>query len=295
MSWYIPYVFLFNLITPSNEAFNYLPSGRGDTYIIQYSEFALSYNNSHRQANWVAYELTADELSISFGRRNYFSEDMTGGLEPASLTDYRYSGYDRGHLCRAEYCKSSEDAYRESFLLSNMSPQIGAGFNRTGGSWYNLEELEKKLARKYGKVYAVSGPVFRDNLGTIGANKVTIPGYFYKAFLLPDYKAAIGFILRHEITEGDPLSFSVTIDSLESFAHLDFYPSLADKIEDEIEARIDLEYWGVHTDRVRKGDKTAKSLRKKQAVQCHGIAKTTGVRCTRKTKNQNGYCWQHAE
>jgi DNA/RNA endonuclease G (NUC1) len=62
---------------------------------------------------------------------------------------------------------------------------------------YNLEELEVKLATNYGKLYSVSGPVFHGHLGTIGKNKITIPGYFFKAFLLPDYSAAIGFIVRH--------------------------------------------------------------------------------------------------
>jgi endonuclease G len=86
-------------------------------------------------------------------RKNYFSEDRKFGARSARLADYEYSGYDRGHLCRAEYCKSDEKAYRQSFLLSNMSPQIGVGFNRAGGAWYNLEKLEVNLATNYGKLY----------------------------------------------------------------------------------------------------------------------------------------------
>lgn len=295
MNWYLPYIALFGSLISNENSFDYLPVGAADIYVTRYSQFSLSYNNDHKQANWVAYELTSEELTKDITRKDYFSEDKKAGTKWAKLKDYKYSGYDRGHLCRAEYCKSNKDAYKESFLLSNMSPQIGAGFNRTGGSWCNLEELEMKLARQYGKLYAVSGPVFRDNLGTIGENKITIPGYFYKAFLLPDYQAAIGFILRHEVTGNHPLSFAVTIDSLEIFTNVDFYPSLPDSVENAIEASLSLKYWNINFSADGKAETSVPVRSAKEFVQCNGLARPSGGRCARRTKNGNGYCWQHME
>lgn len=270
--------------------FNYLPFSNGDVHISRYAEFTLSYNNIHRQPNWVAYELTASELQLSCDRKNYFRVDHTCGTCWAALEDYKRSGYDRGHLCRAEFCMASEAAYRESFLLSNISPQIGPSFNRTGGIWYNLEELEMNLATRYGAIYSVSGPVFKDNLGAIGRNRVTVPGYFFKAFLLPDYTAEIGFLVRHQITDKGPMAFAITIDSLEAFTGIDFFPSLPDSIEGQIEGGIRGNQWqtGPAVD-----EKDLSSDNTTSPLKCKAIAKTTGRRCTRARNNPDGYCWQH--
>jgi endonuclease G len=293
MKWCIPYLLIFEFLLSCHPPFHYLPAGPEDLHVTHYSEFSLSYNVNHRQPNWVAYELTAEELKIDIVRKNYFSEDRKFGARSARLADYEYSGYDRGHLCRAEYCKSDEKAYRQSFLLSNMSPQIGVGFNRAGGAWYNLEELEVNLATNYGKLYSVSGPVFHDHLGTIGENKITIPGYFFKAFLLPDYSAAIGFVVRHKITAEHAFAFAVTIDSLESFTHIDFYPSLPDDIERSVESTLDLTYWDRAVSPGNK-DRSASGSSEQPVVQCKGIAKTLGKRCSRLTQSESGYCWQHS-
>ena len=284
MNYRLAYILLFILLSSCHPSFHYLPAGPEDLHVTHYAEFSLSYNANHRQANWVAYELTAEELKKEIVRKNYFAEDRNFGTRSARLADYEYSGYDRGHLCRAEYCKSDERAYRQSFLLSNMSPQIGAGFNRAGGAWYKLEELEVKLAAHYGKLYSVSGPIFQDHLGTIGENKITIPGYFFKAFLLPDYKAAVGFIVRHEITSRDEFAFAVTIDSLESFTHIDFYPALSHDVEDAVESTIDLAYWA---------EPNEKPDLQKNKQTCRAITKS-GARCKRMV-NDSDYCWQHRE
>ena len=222
--------------------FNYLPAAQNDCELKTYLEFSLCYDETHEQARWVAYELSAAELAIPLARKDYFREDKSISTGSAVDKDYRNSGYDRGHLARAMYCKSSLDAYKESFLFSNISPQIPA-FNRSGGDWFRLEELEVKLAEILGKIYAVSGPVFKDTLGSIGDNKVTIPGYFYKAILSPEYNYSIGFLLRHENTKENIWNYAISIDSLEAFTGLDFFPALDDDIEAVIEAQLDISWW----------------------------------------------------
>jgi len=222
--------------------FNYLPAAQNDCELKTYLEFSLCYDEVHEQPRWVAYELTAEELALPMRRKDYFREDKSISTGSAVASDYRNSGFDRGHLARAMYCKSSLDAYKESFLFSNISPQIPA-FNRSGGDWFRLEELEVKLAETLGKIYAVSGPVFQDTIGSIGNNKVTIPGYFYKAILSPDYNYSIGFLLKHENTKTDIWNYAISIDSLEAFTGLDFFPALDDHIEDVIEAELHINWW----------------------------------------------------
>jgi endonuclease G, mitochondrial len=48
----------------------------------------------------------------------------------AKLSDYFNSGYDRGHMVPAADAKTTQEALSETFLLSNVAPQVGNGFNR---------------------------------------------------------------------------------------------------------------------------------------------------------------------
>jgi len=124
--------------------------------------------------------------------------------------------------------------------MSNMSPQK-PGFNR--GIWRKLESLVRDWAIKYGAIYLVTGPVFRDNISTIGGNGVTVPGYYYKVILDLKRREGIGFILLHESSSQSLSSFVVSIDSVESITGLDFFPALEDGLEREVEGPPTLRLW----------------------------------------------------
>lgn len=42
----------------------------------------------------------------------------------AKLTDYRGSGFDRGHMAPASNHKESQEGMNQTFQLSNISPQV---------------------------------------------------------------------------------------------------------------------------------------------------------------------------
>lgn len=50
---------------------------------------------------------------------------------------FQCSGFDRGHLAAAGNHRKSQLAVDQTFYLSNMSPQVGRGFNRD--KWNDLE------------------------------------------------------------------------------------------------------------------------------------------------------------
>ena len=58
--------------------------------------------------------------------------------------DFTNSGFDRGHLAAAANYKHSAADFEASFLLSNISPQVGVGFNRD--YWRRLEDC--RLSRE---------------------------------------------------------------------------------------------------------------------------------------------------
>ena len=210
--------------------------------VVEHSAYILEYNEKYEQAEWVIYLLTKDRVAGSFKRKNNFRSDPKVRTGSASLSDYRRSGYDRGHLAPAGDMKWSKKAMSESFFMSNMSPQI-AGFNR--GIWRKLESIIRKWAVQNEELYVVTGAVLTDNLDTIGKNRVGVPDYYYKIIL--DYKQpelkGIGFVLPNQESKISLNNYAVTIDSIEHLTGIDFFHALEDRLEENIESRIDITKW----------------------------------------------------
>ena len=210
--------------------------------IINHFGYSLSYNEDHEQANWVIYELTDYEVSGGVKRKNQFRSDPKVKTASASLSDYRGSGYDRGHLAPAGDMKSTYTAMSESFYMSNMSPQLPS-FNR--GIWKKLESTVRNWAVDYQKVYIVTGAVLTASYPTIGINKVSIPEFYYKVILdyeQPEIKG-IGFILPNQKSNKSLQSYAVSIDEVERFTGIDFFHSLPDDVEKQIESDAAVNKW----------------------------------------------------
>ena len=219
-----------------------LPKPKPSDVIIHHVGYVLSYNETHEQANWVAYELTLEEVKGTFKRTNDFRPDLKVKTGSATLADYRGSGYDRGHLAPAADMKWSTVAMSESFYMSNMSPQRPS-FNR--GIWKRLEEQVRKWAVDNKSVYIATGGVLIPGLSKIGPNGVSIPKMFYKVIL--DYQEpelkGIGFVLPNRGSKEPLQNYAVTIDKVESLTGIDFFYALPDEIEEEIESKISLRKW----------------------------------------------------
>lgn len=216
---------------------DYLPVSEGE--VVRHTHYTLSYNVSHKQANWVYYIPKIKIDTKAAKRTDDFREDPLVGHGSAKPSDYAKSGYDRGHLCPAGDMTLSAEAMSETFYMSNMSPQI-PGFNR--GIWKSLEEQ----VRKWGKrelIYVVTGPVFKSNKGQIGQNKVTVPGYYYKVIYAPTRQEMIGFILPNEKTRKTWEDYVVSVDSVENFTGINFFSQLPDSLENRLEARSEYKKW----------------------------------------------------
>ena len=222
-----------------------IPSG-GKGEIIEHTGYTLSYREEYEVPEWVAYELTREEVTtLAVERKDNFREDKTVSTGSATLQDYKKSGYDRGHMAPAADFRWSAEAMDDTFYLSNMCPQTHA-FN--AGIWSDLESAIRSMAYEDGSIYVVTGPVLTDGpYDTIGENDVAVPSYFYKVVL--DYSEptlkAIGFILPHENSK-NPLSyFAVTVDEVEERTGLDFFPLLPDNTEEKLESSLDTSLWAL--------------------------------------------------
>jgi len=208
--------------------------------IIKKTYYTLCYNENNRQADWVYYELTYPMINGIAKRKNNFRVDKSIKNGASTPKDYLRSGYDRGHLCPAAAMKQNSLAMSETFYMSNMSPQKPY-FNR--GVWKKLEAKVRSWVHKGSSLYVVTGPIFKDNLGSIGKNKVTIPGYFYKVIYDPLHKRMIAFVLRNKKSELSLKYFVTTVDKIEKLTNIDFFPELDDKLENKLESKVSLLGW----------------------------------------------------
>lgn len=227
-----------------DEASYYLPGGTNGQ-IVKHQYYTLSYSEKHEQAEWVAYILTRERLvSPWVDRVDNFMPDLKVRTGSATPADYRGSGYDRGHLVPVADRSFSEEAMEETFYMSNISPQ-SRNFNQ--GIWRELEELTRNWAKKFKKLYVVSGPVLSQRpKGRVGDNSVSIPQSYYKVLLdysEPEIKA-IAFLLPNEVNYDPLYKFTVSIDEVEEVTGIDFFPDLLeDQEEEDLESTFNLDLW----------------------------------------------------
>lgn len=96
----------------------------------------------------------------------------------AELSDYKNSGYDRGHMTPAGDASTSAEM-RDTFLLSNMTPQ-SSRLNRN--AWKNLEMRVRTAASTKG-AYVATIAVYGNQ--KLGMNEVGIPIRYYKVVWYP--------------------------------------------------------------------------------------------------------------
>ncbi|AHM58823.1 DNA/RNA non-specific endonuclease [Flammeovirgaceae bacterium 311] len=212
--------------------------------LLEFKAYALAYDEAHEQAAWVAYRLLAREKGVKHERYDRFMADNRVSTGSADPDDYSNSGYDRGHLAPAGDFSADKEAMKESFYMSNMSPQEPS-FNR--GIWSKLENQVRNWADEHEEVWVITGPVLlnQKRLKKIGNNKVSVPRYYYKVVLdvrEPEIKM-IGFVMKNSGSSEPLNNFILPVDSIESLTGLDFFPMLPDELEEAMESRSSAVGW----------------------------------------------------
>lgn len=221
-----------------------IPKYQDGETIKEYFAYTVSFNHATLNPTWVAYELSANHTDGPCSRKGLrFVQDPNCLWPQAEDADYKGSGYSRGHLVPAGDMKWDSVAMRECFYFTNCIPQ-DTKFNN--GKWNQLEERTRRLAKEYGTVYVVCGPVYeqRDTI-RIGANGVAVPHKCFKALMVPkeDSYSAIGFIMSNGGEEREVMDCACTVDSLEMVVGIDLFCNLPDKLEKNVESTVVWEDW----------------------------------------------------
>ena len=219
--------------------------------------YVVGYSYLFRQPRWALELINRHTMQMEdedLRRLNNFREDpRVPEMFRSTLATFKGSGHDRGHLISS--ADRLEDALinSETFLMSNMSPQVPE-FNR--GVWKRLEGAVRKLSQKkimarvgdekkevwkYAEVYTICGPVFEigSKLEVIGEPKelkVVIPHAFFKSVLAEQRLGKLelwSFLIPNEETNKNPSSFLVPTVDVERQAGLQLWDRLqGEKIED---------------------------------------------------------------
>lgn len=211
--------------------------------LVSHNGFLLCYREKYEQPEWVCYTLNKSKLEKNVKRENNFRVDKSIVTSSADYSDYKGSGYDKGHLVPCGDLTYSFDSMNDSFYLSNISPQ-NKNFNQ--GIWNELEKKVRKFALKFDELYIVTGPILdKKNFKKIGLNQVSVPEYYYKAILgkKQNEYSAIGFIIPNTENDKSFWNYAVTIDQIEKKTKLDLFHLLDDQIEEKIESRLNYSNW----------------------------------------------------
>ncbi|KQV55953.1 MULTISPECIES: DNA/RNA non-specific endonuclease [unclassified Caulobacter] len=230
-----------------------LPVHRGDDVALKQvmicrDGYALSFNKATRNPDWVIERLTPAALKGTAKRADKFLTDPAAkGFSPTAK-DYTdpVNPRDRGHQAPAADFKSSQPQTNASFYMTNMSPQVGPGFNRA--QWRFLEEDVRAavLCGGHDEVIAITGPIYGSSSTWIGGSKDKIlsPAAYFKVLYDVRTGRAVGFRLDNKAYTKTPSDhFIVPISQLEVETGLDFLGALSRRDQNILE-RSKGTFWG---------------------------------------------------
>ncbi|XP_053481546.1 endonuclease G, mitochondrial [Ictalurus furcatus] len=210
------------------------------SHIRSRESYVTCYDSRSRTPAWVIEQLSADALTGTSDRKlcNFKEDDSVHVYHRATNSDYKGSGFDRGHLAAAANHKRSQKAMDDTFYLSNVVPQ-NPHLNQN--AWNNLEKYCRSLTKHYENVYVCSGPLYLPRqepdgkmyvkYQVIGKNHVAVPTHFFKVVILEKKRGEVelrSYVMPNTpVDEKIPLErFLVPIESIERASGLLFVPNI---------------------------------------------------------------------
>jgi endonuclease G len=193
-----------------------------DARELCFNVFTVMHSGITHTPLWSAEHLEAANVAAAqqLSRENSFHpETRLPAGERAELADYARSGFDRGHMAPNGDMPDRDSQY-DSFSLANMVPQDGENNRHL---WAAIEGAVRKLAKRDGELYVVTGPAFLgSDVKRIG--KVLVPTHLYKLVWDPRRKAGAAWFVENA---ADVKANVVPIPELERIIGIDLLPALS--------------------------------------------------------------------
>ncbi len=216
-------------------------------YLMEKTQYALSYHNGNNTPNWVSWHLDSSWLG-STPRQDDFRADTTlpAGWYRVGSTSYSGSGYDRGHMCPSGDRTSSVANNSATFLMTNMIPQAPTNNQVT---WANLETYSRTLATSGSELYIISGG--QGVSGYINNGNVAVPTYTWKVIVVipggsndvsrvtSGTRTIAVFMPNDNSVVSDWRQYRVSVDYVESMTGYNFFSNVPTAIQSSIESVVD--------------------------------------------------------
>ena len=221
-------------------------TGNPNNYLIERQQYALAYSRDRGLANWVSWHLDASWLGDT-DRQDNFRQDggLPQGFYQVTPSDYRNSGYDRGHIVPSADRTSSVKDNSATFLMTNIMPQAPEN-NRE--LWRALEEFERDLVYQEDRELFILAGSYGEK-DTLAGGKLTIPARLWKVIVVLDQPGqgvsgvsngsriiAIDVPNSNDLLE-DWRDYQTSIDRIELATGYDLLSQVPVEIQTAIEAR----------------------------------------------------------
>lgn len=219
-------------------------------YLTQRRVFAMDYDASEGEPNWVSWNLTAED--IGHVKRSPFHADteLPANFYHVKDGDYIRSGFDRGHMCPSADRTANAADNDMVFTMANIIPQKA---DNNQGVWEQLESDCRELARAGNELLIICGPAGFRGARINGKGPVFVPERTWKIVMvipvgagsaLNRINAATRVIavdipnvagIRH-----DPWSkYLVSVNQLEKLTGFQFFTALKPELAAVLKSKVD--------------------------------------------------------
>ncbi len=201
------------------------PEVRGErtasTTLVCHQAYEALVSDRARDPLWSAERLVVTAGAPLGGHRHkssFRAELLVPADDRAEPWDYGH-GYDRGHMTPSGDVAPGS-ARKETYSLANVVPQASR-LNR--GKWERIENVVRRLARRDGPLYVVTGPVLTAGDRRTRDGAVEIPAATWKAVYDPATRQTFAWICSNVAA---PSCATTTLAAIEQVSGVEPFPSL---------------------------------------------------------------------
>ena len=214
-----------------------------NNYLIVKPEYALSYNCQAGIPNWVSWQLDRSWLGRTERSDNFRpNPELPGDCYAVRPSDYRSSGYDRGHLVPSGDRTHSRLENESTFFMTNIIPQSPSNNREV---WRELEEYSRELAIRDKELYIVAGGY--GIAKKIAKSRVVVPEFTWKVILILDdveneptpqntRTIAVWMPNSEEVRNTDWRDYIVSVNKVEKKTGYNFFRALPKNVQRQIES-----------------------------------------------------------
>ena len=194
---------------------NCITTSSGQPYVqAKHLTYEVIYDYGHMSPAVVLYELEEKDFRGSINSKpKYFKQDRLLPPPRVKNEDFRFSGYERGHLCPAGDRDARKDWYKDTFVTSNIIPMTGVC---NSGPWKEVELGCRKSAVLGHPLKIACGPIWYRTTAVSNTNRLTkIPPAIFKVAVCKIHPNEVtAYIIPNNVKYQNSHNYKVPADSV---------------------------------------------------------------------------------